>query len=78
MISCRDALELIYEYLDGELEDVPEEQVRAHFEACQRCFPRLKLEESFRAAVRRATRGRAAPPELRSRVIALLAELDRS
>jgi len=77
MISCRDALDLIYEYLDGELEDVPEERVRAHFEACQRCFPRLKLEEAFRTAVQRATRGKAAPPELRSRVIALLTEVDR-
>jgi anti-sigma factor (TIGR02949 family) len=76
VISCQDALDLIYEYLDGELENVPEEQVRAHFEACQRCFPHLKLEEAFRAAVHRATRGKAAPAELRTRVIALLAEMD--
>jgi anti-sigma factor (TIGR02949 family) len=77
VISCRDALNLIFEYLDGELEDVSEEEVRAHFEACRRCFPHLKLEESFRAAVQRATRGKAAPPELRSRVIELLSEVDR-
>jgi len=77
MISCRDALDLIYEYLDGELADVSEEQVRQHFEACRRCFPHLKLEEAFLAAVHRASRGEAAPPELRSRVMSLLSQVDR-
>lgn len=76
MISCREALNLIYEYLDGELADVPEEEVRAHFEVCQQCFPHLKLEESFLAAVQRASRGEAAPTELRGRVMDLLAGVD--
>lgn len=77
MISCRDAIELIYEYLDGELGDVSAEEVRAHFEACKRCFPHLKLEESFLAAVQRASGGEAAPPQLRSRVMELLSQVDR-
>ncbi len=76
MISCRDALNLIYEYLDGELPDVPEDEVREHFEVCKQCFPHLKLEESFLAAVQRASRGEIAPPELRSRLMALLSEAD--
>lgn len=76
MISCQDALKLIYEFLDGELDHVPEEEVRAHFDVCQRCFPHLRLEEAFRAAVKRACRGECAPPELRSRVAELLGEID--
>ena len=63
MISCEEALSVIYEFLDGELEEVSEQQVRAHFDVCQRCYPQLRLEESFRAAVQNATRGEAAPPE---------------
>jgi mycothiol system anti-sigma-R factor len=77
MISCREALERIYEYLDGELTDVPADEVQAHFDICQQCFPHLKLEESFLAALQRASAGEAAPPDLRGRVLALLSEADR-
>lgn len=74
MISCEDALGLIYEFLDGELEDVSHERVKAHFDVCGRCYPHLQLEESFRTAVRRAAQGEKASPELRSRLLELLAE----
>jgi len=76
MISCRDALNLIYEFLDGELTDVSEDEVRAHFEVCQQCFPHLKLEESFLSAVHRCAERECAPSELRGRVLSLLSEVD--
>lgn len=75
-ISCQDAVKLLYEYLDGELQDVSEEEVRAHFEACQRCFPHLKLEAAFRDAVKRASCSECAPPELREKLVSLIAEVD--
>ena len=54
MISCRDALVRVHEYLDGELDDMSEAQVKAHFDVCQRCYPHLQLEGAFREAIRRA------------------------
>jgi anti-sigma factor (TIGR02949 family) len=74
MISCEDALKLIHEFIDGELEDVSSEQVKAHFDVCGRCYPHLQLEESFRVAVRRAAEGERASPELKSRLMDVLAE----
>ena len=74
MISCEDALHLIHEFIDGELEDVSSEQVKAHFDACGRCYPHLQLEESFRAAVRKAAAGEKASPEMKSRLMSVLAE----
>ena len=74
MISCEEALSVIYEFLDGELEEVSEQQVRAHFDVCQRCYPQLRLEEAFRAAIQKATRAEAAPPELKTRILHLIAE----
>jgi len=76
MISCKEALRFLYEFLDGELEDAPGDQVRAHFDVCQRCYPHLRLESSFRAVVQRACCGPSAPPELKSRLLAALAEAD--
>ena len=74
MISCEDALSLIHEYIDGELEGVSQEQVKAHFDVCGRCYPHLHLEESFREAVQKAARGEEVPTGLKSRVMDLLAE----
>ena len=74
MISCEQALTFIQEFLDGELEEVTRERVEAHFDVCGRCYPHLQMEESYRAAVRRAAGGCETPPELRNRVKALIAE----
>ncbi len=73
-ISCEDALRLVQEHLDGELEGVSSERVRAHFDVCTNCYPHLKFETSFLEAVRRGCAGEAAPEELRTRVAAVIAE----
>lgn len=73
MISCHEALSVIYEYLDGELEDVSREKVQAHFDVCARCYPHLRLEKSFRAAVQRAGAEAGAPSELKNRLMEILA-----
>jgi anti-sigma factor (TIGR02949 family) len=75
-MSCRQALSVVQEFLDGELDHVSEAQVKAHFEVCARCYPHLRLEESFRAALQRASLQETAPPGLRGRVEALLTRTD--
>jgi len=76
MLSCEEALRLVHEYLDGELEPVPEKKVKQHFDMCERCYPHLHLESTFREAVRRAAAGEKAPPELKARLVQLLAEAE--
>jgi anti-sigma factor (TIGR02949 family) len=76
-ISCEDALRLVSEFLDGELENVPPDVVEAHFDACKACYPHLRLEQAFRAAMRRCCRGERAPAELRERLAQMIAEADR-
>ncbi len=72
MISCEEALSVLYEYLDGELEDITHERVKAHFDICARCYPKLAMEKSFLAAVQKAGGGEKAPPELKGKVLNLL------
>lgn len=74
MVSCEDALRLVHDFLDGELEGASSEEVRQHFEVCQRCYPHLHLETAFRQAIQRAAAGPGAPEELKNRVASLLAE----
>jgi len=55
---------------------VSHEQVKAQFDACQRCYPHLHLEEAFRDAIRRAGTGQRAPVGLKLKLMELLAEAD--
>lgn len=73
-ISCEDALQLVNEFIDGELEDVSSEEVRVHFEICVQCYPHLRLERCFKDALRRAAQCETAPPELRDKLLGVIAE----
>jgi anti-sigma factor (TIGR02949 family) len=75
-VSCQDALRLVSEFIDGELEGVSPEVVRAHFDACRACYPHMRIEQAFREAMRRACCQAKAPPELRERLAQLIAEAD--
>ena len=76
MISCMDALTVVHEFLDGELEGVSQDQVKAHFEVCQRCYPHLHLEEAFREAIRRAAAKEQPPAGLKAKLMELLEQAD--
>jgi len=74
MISCEEASARLFEYLDGELEGMAEEEVRLHLEACEACYPRVQFEKHFLEALRRSKGGGRASESLRERVIQSLAE----
>ena len=76
MISCEEALSLVHDFLDGELDSVPASRVKAHFDVCQRCYPHLHLERVFRETMRSAASGESTPADLKSKVAALIAEAE--
>ena len=54
------------------------ERVKAHFDVCARCYPKLAMEQSFLDTVARAGGGGKAPPALRDKVSGLLKEAEGS
>lgn len=46
-VECREALEKVYEYLDGELDPDTQERIHRHVEICQRCYPYFDFERLF-------------------------------
>lgn len=76
MPTCEEALAVIYEFLDGELDGMSRDRVQAHFDVCGKCYPKLRFEESFRSAVRKAAEGEAPPPDLKAKLRDLLAHAD--
>ncbi len=74
MIPCEEASARLFEYLDGELEGVSEEEVRGHLEVCEACYPSVQFEKHFREALQRSQEGGRVSESLRERVLQALAE----
>ena len=73
--SCRQALERVYEYLDGELPPEEAAHIQQHFERCKKCYPVLTYCKSFQEALERAaTCQSCAPAELKAKIQQLLKE----
>jgi mycothiol system anti-sigma-R factor len=76
-ISCQEALERLYEYLDGELSAGFSEDLRHHIEVCEACYPEVRFTTEFRDALHRAARGQPVCPEsLRKKIGAMIREAE--
>ena len=69
MIPCEEVSARLFEYLDGELESLSEEEVRTHLEDCERCYPRVQFEKHFLDALQRSQNGGRVSEDLRARVM---------
>ena len=68
-ISCQEAAERVFEWMDGALDPEETARVGTHLRTCAHCYPMLRFEEAFRAAVKdAASRPGAAPAGLEDRI----------
>lgn len=67
-LNCRDAMAVLWDYLDGELSTEREAAVRSHLEVCRPCLGHHEFERAFLDAVATARTSDPAPPALRQRV----------
>jgi len=77
MLRCRDVVDLLARYLDGELEPCTAVALERHLADCQPCTAFLN---TYRGAVRavRQLRDDQLPAELRDRLLAFLRQGRRS
>jgi mycothiol system anti-sigma-R factor len=68
-LDCGDVVDLLYEYLDRELDHTLESSVREHLEACGHCYSLHHFEELYRRFLEARTQGQGAPPALRRRIL---------
>lgn len=71
MLRCRDIVELLGEYLDGDLDPVTAEALKAHLADCRECMAFIK---TYRETVRltRQLKEDELPPALRDRLLTFL------
>lgn len=73
-MNCQEALEHLYEFLDGELTAERAQRVREHLAACQPCEECFDVEQAFLKFIEARCRSKGAPPELRRRILRELFE----
>lgn len=78
-IDCREALERLYEYLDGELTPVRAEEVRLHLEHCAPCLAASDFEGAYLRFLEARSWAQKAPEQLRKKILEqILFEGERS
>ncbi len=76
MIRCEEALERLWEFLDGELDGANETEVKLHLEVCSRCYPRYDFHRAYFELMRSIRDRDAVPRKLRRRLFERILEED--
>jgi anti-sigma factor RsiW len=71
-MNCRDALDLVHGYIDGELDLVKSLEIEQHLNACPACKVHYDQVRELGSGIRAHAAYHAAPPALRARVAAAL------
>jgi anti-sigma factor (TIGR02949 family) len=53
MISCRELMEQLWDYLDAEVPPDRMQELAAHLADCGRCYPQYRFERAFLEALAR-------------------------
>ncbi|MFI0419571.1 mycothiol system anti-sigma-R factor [Spongiactinospora gelatinilytica] len=67
--DCRDVLEKVYSYLDGELDDSNCTDIRDHLDECGPCLAEYGLEEAVKRLIARHCGCDPVPADLRAKVL---------
>ncbi len=68
-INCRDAIDQLYDFLDGELTEERMQEMREHLDRCSGCHPHYDFERAFLAAVAASRERGGCPAAVRQRVM---------
>lgn len=72
MVSCREVMEQLWDYLDGELPPQRVEEFAAHLAECARCYPQYRFEFAFLEALARQRERLPGPPQALLEQVCLL------
>ena len=70
--DCAKAIQQVYAYLDGEMDDTDCAEIRRHIEDCAPCLRQYGLERVFKALVARSCGCEETPPDLRQKLLVRL------
>lgn len=74
--DCREAVEQLYGYLDGMLDDARRTVIKSHLDGCPECFEAYGFHYELKVVVSRRCQTEL-PESLRARVLAALEAFDQ-
>ena len=77
-VRCRDVLEEVYLYLDGEASPAERRMIAAHLDECGPCLRKYGIEQEVKALVARSCGKEDTPTALRERVLTTLRSVTMS
>ncbi|SEH03762.1 mycothiol system anti-sigma-R factor [Nonomuraea solani] len=73
--DCREVLDMVYAYLDGELTENHVVDIRVHLDECSPCLKEYDLDKAVKALVAKHCGCDPIPADLRSKVLARIAQV---
>lgn len=73
--DCREVLDKVYAYLDGELTEGDVADIRVHLDECSPCLKEYDLDKAIKALVAKHCGCDPVPADLRSKVLARIAQV---
>lgn len=73
--DCREVLDKVYAYLDGELTETDIVEIRVHLDECSPCLQEYDLDKAIKALVHKHCGCDPVPGDLRSKVLARIAQV---
>ncbi|MEU5862135.1 MULTISPECIES: mycothiol system anti-sigma-R factor [unclassified Nonomuraea] len=73
--DCREVLDKVYAYLDGELTDHDVSDIRVHLDECSPCLKEYDLDKAVKALVAKHCGCDPVPADLRSKVLARIEQV---
>ncbi len=73
--DCREVLQRVYEFLDGEMTSHDIDKIRVHLDECAPCLSEYDLDVALKALVRRSCGCEPAPEALRARIMVRITEI---
>lgn len=73
--DCREVLDRVFEYLDGEMTEHDVAKIRQHLVECSPCLSEYDLDEALKALVRRSCGCESAPEDLRARIMVKITQV---
>lgn len=74
--GCDDAVEQLYEYLDGELDGATVTRIEVHLRRCSPCLEAYDFHDELRQVIR-AKCAESMPPDVRARLLAMFSDPPR-
>ncbi|GAA1763497.1 mycothiol system anti-sigma-R factor [Nonomuraea bangladeshensis] len=73
--DCREVLDKVYAYLDGELTEHDVVEIRVHLDECSPCLKEYDLDKAVKALVAKHCGCDPVPADLRSKVLDRIAQV---